>query len=382
MEPASLSGFAGRLAASIRQEDALTDFEAAALDLFRLQFGGNAVYRRWCKAAGLEPDQLSRWQEIPAVPTTGFKEWELTALPPSERVAVFHSSGTTGAGNSRHFHGAESLGLYEASLEAWFAPHLVPECLGPNPAAAPVFVALTPPPHDAPHSSLVHMLARVTRRFGAADSGFCGRRLSSGAWELELASLRRLQEQAIRRGAAVVLLGTAFHFVHLLDSLGESPLPAPLPPGSRVMETGGYKGRSREVPKEQLHREITERLGIPPDHVVCEYGMSELSSQAYDHRIPGGARGASSVGREAPSEAGCDRVFRFPPWARSMVISPETGREVAEGEVGLLRVFDLANVWSVLAIQTEDLAVRRGDGFQWRGRAPAAEARGCSLMPA
>ena len=77
--------------------------------------------------------------------------------------------------------------------------------------------------------------------------------------------------------------------------------------------------------------------------------------------------------------ADASRLFRFPPWARVQIISPETGREVAEGETGLIRVFDLANVFSVMAIQTEDLGVRRGDGFELIGRAELAEPRGCSL---
>lgn len=382
MEHDSLPGFAGRLASSIRQADALPVFEESALALFRLQFRHNPVYRRWCEAVGLGPDRIRLWQEIPAVPTVAFKEWELTALPPSERITVFHSSGTTGTRSSRHFHSGASLDLYEASLENWFARHLVPECLGPDPAPALRFVALTPPPNEAPHSSLVHMLARVMDRFGSEGSGFCGRKGPSGAWELELASLRSCLEEAIRQGAPQVLLGTAFNFVHLLDHLRDTPLSGPLPGGSRVMETGGYKGRSREVPKVQLHREITGFLGIPADRVVCEYGMSELSSQAYDRRMAMPARRASSVEPDVSGEAAVSRAFRFPPWARALVISPETGREVAEGESGLVRVVDLANVWSVLAIQTEDLAVRRGDGFQLLGRAPAAEARGCSLMPA
>lgn len=94
--------------------------------------------------------------------------------------------------------------------------------------------------------------------------------------------------------------------------------------------------------------------------------MSELSSQAYDS-----ANRQSAVG---------NRQFHFPPWARAQIISPETGREVRDGETGLLRIFDLANVFSVLAVQTEDLAVRRGDGFELIGRAEQAEPRGCSLL--
>ncbi|HKW29188.1 MAG TPA: hypothetical protein VJT54_07625 [Verrucomicrobiae bacterium] len=166
----------------------------------------------------------------------------------------------------------------------------------------------------------------------------------------------------------VILLGTAFSFVHLLDDLGERDLRFQLPPGSRVMETGGYKNRSRAMPKDELHALITARLGVTTENIICEYGLSELSSQAYDGemwRAKGGVRN-----------------FHFPPWARAQIISPETAREAADGETGLIRLFDLANIFSVAAIQTEDLGVRRGGDFELIGRAQAAEPRGCSLMSA
>jgi hypothetical protein len=165
-----------------------------------------------------------------------------------------------------------------------------------------------------------------------------------------------------------LLLGTAFSFVHLLDYLMERDLRVELPAGSRVMETGGYKNRSRTMPKAELHALISERLGILPENIICEYGMSELSSQAYDSEI------------HHPSSIIHPRIFRFPPWARVQIISPETGCEVADGETGLIRIFDLANVFSVAAIQTEDLGIRRGGGFELNGRAQLAEPRGCSLM--
>jgi hypothetical protein len=170
----------------------------------------------------------------------------------------------------------------------------------------------------------------------------------------------------------LTLLGTAFSFVHLLDHLVEKKLRFRLSPGSLAMETGGYKGRSRALPKTELHALITELLGIPAANIVCEYGMSELSSQAYDRNL--------SAFNPQLSTLNSQRAFRFPPWARVQIISPETGREVAEDETGLLRVFDLANVFSVMAIQTEDLAIRRTGGFELIGRAEAAEPRGCSLM--
>ncbi|MBI3852637.1 MAG: hypothetical protein HY298_20460 [Verrucomicrobia bacterium] len=367
-----------------------------ALTLFALQFTHNAPYRRFCQARGVSPETITDWANIPAIPTSAFKELELTSLPPAECTTIFHSSGTTEQRPSRHFHDAESLAVYEASLLSWFAVHLLTErSVGrvkvggerpPSPRPSPPgegagssaheqfknkfrILSLTPSPTEAPDSSLVHMFETVRREFGTRDSIFTGQVAGDGAWsvnsEKTMAALRESPKQPL------VFLGTAFGFVHLLDHLGEKQIP--LPRGSRVLETGGYKGRSRELLKAELHALITERLGIPPTHIVCEYGMSELSSQAYD-RIAGGDANSK------PSTLNPQPCFRFPPWARAQIISPETGHEVGEGETGLIRVFDLANVWSVMAVQTEDLGVRRGDGFELIGRAKAAEPRGCSLM--
>jgi hypothetical protein len=106
--------------------------------------------------------------------------------------------------------------------------------------------------------------------------------------------------------------------------------------------------------------------------------MSELSSQAYG--VMSDEWQVTSQAASAHHSSPVTHHFHFPPWARVQIISPETGREVAEGGTGLVRVFDLANVFSVAAIQTEDLGVRRGTGFELLGRAEAAEPRGCSLM--
>ena len=181
-----------------------------------------------------------------------------------------------------------------------------------------------------------------------------------------------------------MIIGTAFSFVHLLDYMAEKNLKLQLPPGTQVMETGGYKNRSRTMSKAELHALTTSRLGVPRENIVCEYGMSELSSQAYSLGAPPSRRRVSDKNAgETPALPGpAGDTFHFPPWTRVRMISPETGKEVADGETGLVRVLDLANVFSVAAIQTEDLAVRRGDGFELIGRAARAENRGCSLMTA
>jgi hypothetical protein len=154
--------------------------------------------------------------------------------------------------------------------------------------------------------------------------------------------------------------------VHLFDYLAKETVRFRLSEGARAMETGGFKGRSREVSKTDLYGLFERFLGIPKARVVNEYGMTELSTQFYDATIRTGRR---------------TDLKTVPPWARVLVIDPASGKEAAENEAGLIRVFDLANVWSMMCVQTEDLGVLRAGetGFEVLGRAAGAEVRGCSL---
>ena len=369
------SSFAALLRFATARQAQRNEFNGLALELFALQFQHNPAYRKICEARGLTPGVVEHWTQIPTVPTSAFKELELSCIPPEERTAVFHSSGTTEQKPSRHFHSAESLAVYEASLWTWFEQNIFDSRFTIHDSR---LVCLTPPPEQAPHSSLVHMFETVRRKLGASESAFVGQIGADGVWTLDFdAVLAALNSSLVTRHSSL-LLGTAFSFVHLLDNLVERDLRVQLPAGSRVMETGGYKNRSRAMPKTDLHALITERLGVPRENILCEYGMSELSSQAYDGVTSDEWQVARNKDSRHPSPV--TRHFRFPSWARAQIISPETGHEVADGETGLIRVFDLANVFSVAAIQTEDLGVRRGDGFELIGRAQLSEPRGCSLM--
>ncbi len=340
---------------------ATAEFHELAQTLFSLQFAHNPAYRRFCESRRVSPDGIAHWSEIPAIPAAAFKEFELTSLPPGHRQFVFHSSGTTGHRPARHFHDGESLALYELSLMAWFGAQL-------EPANGSSFISLTPPAEAAPRSSLVHMFHTIHRELGSPDSRFTGRLVADGSWDVDGEATLAVLRHSIAESRPVNLMGTAFNFLQLLDHLNSASIQLNLPAGSRVFETGGYKGRTRALPRAELHSLITKELGIPEALIGGEYGMCELSSQAYDLKA------------QSPMSKLPVRTFRFPPWARAQIISPETGREVADGETGLIRIFDLANIRSVLAIQTEDLAVRHGDGFELLGRADLAEARGCSLM--
>lgn len=363
-----LSNLAAQVRALIRSSPAESPpafsesaFDALALSLFRAQMAQNAAYRAICLARGIAAESVTHWRQIPAVPARAFKELELTALAPEDRTMAFCSSGTTGEVRSQHFHSGESVALYEESLWAWFHSQVI----AGRPLLRPV--ALTPSPASAPNSSLVHMFGEISRRLGCGHANsFAGTVGADGAWEVDLEILQGLVRPAIARSEPLLLFGTAFNWVHLLDVLAASGTHLRLPAGSVVLETGGYKGRSRELSRSELHAALTATFGVAAEQVVTEYGMSELSSQAY--AFPGAGHGR--------------QWFRFPVWARAQVVSMEHGREVPDGAAGVLRILDLANVWSVCALQTEDLAVRHGDAFELLGRVPAAEPRGCSRMTA
>jgi hypothetical protein len=313
-------------------EIAEEEFNAVALEVFRFQRENNLPYRQFC-AHQKTPAELTDWRDIPAVPTGAFRHAKLRAFPESETRATFRTSGTTGEGYGSHYF--KSLRLYETSiLRAWQML-----ALPPLPQ-----VILTQRPGDAPHSSLCHMMGTLAA-------------LGPQTWCIDAGGT--LDVAALRHAAAsgpVLVLGTALAFLHLFEQLGCETIP--LPPGSLAMETGGYKGTGRTLAKPEFYAQFGKTLGLGPEAILNEYSMTELSSQWYTR--------------------GLGRPHHGPAWTRALVIDPETGTEVPNDERGILRLIDLANLGSVLAIQTQDMAVRRGPGFELIGRDPAAIPRGCS----
>ena len=323
-------------------------FERLALALFHLQVEQGDAYRRMCAAFGREPGAVRRWREIPAVPTGAFKEARFAIFPPEATLRTFRSSGTSA--DVRGQLELDDLALYDASLEATFRAFICPD------AARLRFLVLAPSATDAPDSSLSYMFSRALERMGTPASRFL---IDAHGWEPDAA----IAELGAAR-EPLVLAGTAFAFVHLLDRLTARGEKLELPAGTRVMETGGFKGRSRELAREDLHAEIAARLGVPLARIVNQYGMCELATQFYDATLRTRVYGDVKV---------------VPPWARVRVVDPVTQEDVPRGERGVLAIYDLANTGSVLALLTSDLGELAPGGFRVFGRLRGAEARGCSL---
>lgn len=342
-------------------------FNELALQIFAYQFERNEPYRNLCLRRGKTPKTLSHWTEIPPVPAQAFKLLDLVCEPVETAERIFLSSGTTQSEQKRSRHFIFNLRLYETSVLLWFEPHLLPE-RKPLPIAV-----LFPPQDELPNSSLGHMLATIVKRWGTKEDE---RNLSSDWFirerKLLADKLANWLRQAEGSNKPVMLLGTSFSFVHFLDWCSVENLSFRLPDGSRLMDTGGFKGRSREIFRDELQRIYERVFGIPTERCINEYGMAELSSQFYD----------GIVGKPYLTSGNSEkqRVYKAPHWARTRVLNPKTLDEVSDGEVGLLCHYDLANRGSVMAILTDDLGIKVGSDFILLGRAKGSELRGCSIL--
>jgi hypothetical protein len=222
-----------------------------------------------------------------------------------------------------------------------------------------------PRARELPESSLAHMIDLVCVRLGAAGSSY----FASVGDGLRIEQLIERLDDCVRAGQPVCLLGTSLAYLALLDELERRAVRLRLPAGSRLMDTGGYKGSGREIAQGALRARYVEQLGLDASHCINEYGMTELCSQFYDASLRDAVRhGAPGAARKIG-----------PPWVRTRVVDPVSLEPVDDGRTGILRHVDLANLDAVIAVQTEDVGRAVDDGFELLGRQPGAAPRGCSI---
>ncbi len=326
-------------------------------------------------------DELARYQEtrIPAfarlrahrqgaaLPTDVFRFTRVAAHPAEADQRTFRTSGTThGERGAHHF---QDLSLYKRAAFLAAQRMLFPDVDGAfptrptqsaeDPASSGMrLLILAPSETAAPDSSLSFMLSRFCEWFGRDSAHF---------WPLDantIAALDHALRAAEESQEPVAILATSFALVHADDALSRNYA---LSAGSRIMQTGGFKGKSREVDPSAMRAMLTTRYGVPESHIVAEYGMTELSSQMYETSLVDALAGVSQ-----------SRRYWAPPWMRVTAVDPESLRPT-DG-VGILRLDDAANLDSVCAIQTADRARLFDDGcFELLGRDPNAVPRGCSL---
>lgn len=339
------------LLAFIAMDDCTDDqFDQLALRLFAHQLESNAPFRSFCQRRGATLRNVKSWRDIPAVPIDAFKAMELRSQPVSPDERVFMTSGTTGrAARGRHFH--PELKVYDLSMQRHFAQRFMR-----GDERMPMGI-LFPDEQAMPNSSLAHYLALARSQFGTPDS-----RYYLTPQGIDVPGLCAALDNAERTAQPFALLGASFSLVHVMDALREQGRRFQLPAGSRILDTGGYKGQSRELPLEEFYAGLSQTFGVPRALCINMYGMTELSTQFYD-------AGNATI----PS------VKSGPHWIRSRLVEPLSGRDVAAGERGILVHCDLANYNSVTTILTEDVGLWADGGFLLLGRAEGAAAKGCSL---
>ena len=314
------------------------EFESLALDVFRFQYDNNDVYRAFCQALNRSPEQVQSLVDIPFLPVEMFKHHRIVSFSGLEEM-VFTSSGTTGQEVSRHY--VKELSVYRQSFMAGF------RFFYGDPARYCI-LALLPSYLEREGSSLVYMASELIARSGHPDSGFYLDDMDRLA-----GAIKRLCQDAGPGRTKILLLGVSFA---LLDLAENHPTKMN---GCIVMETGGMKGRRRELTREELHGSLCQAFGLTEVH--SEYGMTELLSQAYSRE-----RG----------------LFACPPWMQVLIRDSNDPLRITDGlRAGGINIIDLANVYSCSFLATQDLGKLMPNGhFEVLGRFDNSDVRGCNLM--
>ena len=325
-------------------------FSALALKLFAYQFASNAAVRDFAKIRSKTPRTVTTWTDIPAIPITALKKRLLSCVAPNSSGRSFMTSGTTQSGlRGQSYH--PTLEVYDASMRHNFSNRVMQ---GDTRLQMGI---VFPSPEALPHSSLAHYLDLAMTHFGTpASRGFI---TSDG---LEFEALYATLRQAEQVGEPYALLGASFSLVHVMDDMHRRGFKFTLPQGSRILDTGGFKGQSRDLPLDAFYDELSTAFGISRSQCINMYGMTELSTQFYDC--------GNAV---SPSEKS------GPHWIRTRVVNPLTWQAVKKGDVGVLAHTDLAHFNVAVSILTEDAGIETDAGFLLLGRAAGSDAQGCSL---
>ena len=313
----------------------LAAFESLALDIFRYQSKENKVYSAFVSGLNINIKKVESIAQIPFLPIEFFKSHAVITGNVSGNEIVFSSSGTTGISTSQHL--VKDIGLYDRSFKKGF------ELLCENIEDLTI-LALLPSYLEREGSSLIYMVDALIKDTKNEDSGYY---LYNHE---ELFQKLTILQQKSRK---VLLIGVTYALLDFIEHYSINF------PELMVMETGGMKGKRKEMIREELHAELTKGFGV--SKIYSEYGMTELLSQAY-------SRG--------------DGIFECPPWMKIMIRDTNDPLSyLAAGQTGGINVIDLANLYSCAFIATQDLGkVYENGKFEVLGRFDNSDIRGCNLL--
>jgi hypothetical protein len=312
-----------------------SEFNEIALKIFHFQYKNCIVYREFCQHIKCKTTSISYFDEIPFLPIQFFKSKKIISSNRPEQI-IFKSSGTMATGRSNHY--VIDLELYENSFIEGFRK------LYGNPSEF-TFLALLPSYQEQGESSLVYMVDKLISLSKDARSGFYLNQNDLLAEHLKILNTEN---------KPTVLFGVSYALLDLIEEFQTLSLPNLI-----IMETGGMKGRRKELPKEELHQTLMSVLKTTSIH--SEYGMTELLSQGY-------SKGAG--------------IFNFPNWIKPLIRQSTDPLKIETKplKTGGINIIDLANIWSCSFIATQDLGKLSNLGLQIVGRFDHSDTRGCNLL--
>ncbi|MEB8345918.1 acyl transferase [Flavobacteriaceae bacterium KMM 6898] len=310
------------------------EFQAKALEVFAYQYQNNSEYRKFCSLLGKTSDNVTHLKDIPFLPIDFFKSKKIVSASTTPET-IFTSSGTTGSVTSKHF--VLDPKIYKVSYTKAFE-------LFYGDVTNYCVLALLPSYLERTGSSLIYMVDDLIKKSKHPESGF---------YLNDIDLLNKKIQVLDGKGTKIILIGVSFA---LLDMVEKHSLQLK---HTIVMETGGMKGRRKEMIREELHGILKQGFGV--DHIHSEYGMTELLSQGYSNG---------------------EGIFNAPPWMNILIRDPEDPMAyLAKGKTGGVNVIDLANIHSCSFIATQDLGKGYPDGsFEILGRFDNSDIRGCNLM--
>ncbi len=316
---------------SIKNE---TQFHKTALAVFRFQYTHNAVYRTYIDNLNIKPEEIAGVQDIPFLPIDFFKTHKVLSSK-QEPESLFLSSGTTNMQRSKHY--ITALSIYETSFLRSFSKFYgKPDNY--------VFLALLPSYSEQGNSSLIYMVSRLMQISNKKNNGF---------FLYNHEDLFKMLLETEEKKQRTILFGVSFA---LTDFFEKYKLKLE---NTIIIETGGMKGRKKEIIKEELHQIIRAGSGLA--HIHSEYGMTELLSQAYSDK---------------------GNNYRCPPWMKVLIRDTNDPFSFLEKDKsGGINIIDLANIYSCSFIETKDLGrINKDNSFNILGRFDNSDIRGCNLL--
>lgn len=340
-----------------------SEFNDMAIRLFQFQYNANRPLQKYVQRKAVDPNGITSWEEIPGVVADVFKDIPLTCFPAEKAERKFMTSGTKNPGRrGLHYIDPGGMHFWRRSVYVTAKHYFFPDVDRIR------ILALSPPPETMPYDmSMAVGIGEWVKNFGTENSEFLARVGERGI-DIDGRRFVGLLKESEKTGEPVAIVNSSFGLVHFLDQCKEIGMKFNLPEGSRSLDGGGYKGRSRELTKEELYSGVQETMGISEAYSVNLLGLTENATQFFDNVLLNKLEGKSEP-RYKPNQ----------PWTRTIAVNPETLERLPKGKIGLLRHYDLANRSSVMAVQTDDLGYEVGSGFEIIGRVKGGEPRGCSL---